>query len=261
MGYKPASEIKASGGSQPRIKEGASHHARRGKNAETFLIVSTDFLLGETDIPDRKNYDIEELGLSTESAKLLYTGKIDSGILNLLIENPKFAHLIRPLALYKDETMLAGIRAANQNYTFLRSLLMGQARFHPEDTATATDLAQKLSDLKTPPVSADTAAIRTIFMQIVADIKASAASESKMYQAATSEILEDFRNTLTKGEEGFDLKSLTVDDMVQAIMHYKSEMPLEKSLIVNGPISITASVFSIMFFMIKAKPQHIFISA
>ena len=182
--------------------------------------VSTDFLLGETDIPDRKNYDIEELGLSAESAKLLYTGKIDSGILNLLIENPKFAHLIRLLALYKDETMLDGIRAANQNYTFLRSLLMGQARFHPEDAATATDLAQKISDLKTPPVSADTDAIRTVFMQIVADIKASAASESKKYQAATSEILEDFRNTLTKGEEGFDLISLTVDDMVQAIMHY-----------------------------------------
>ena len=182
--------------------------------------VSTDFLLGETDIPDRKNYDIEELRLSAESAKLLYTEKIDSGILNLLIENPKFAHLIRLLALYKDETMLDGIRAANQNYTFLRSLLMGQARFHPEDAATATDLAQKISDLKTPPVSADTDAIRTVFMQIVADIKASAAAESKKYQAATSEILEDFRKTLTKGEEGFDLKSLTVDDMVQAIMHY-----------------------------------------
>ena len=41
----------------------------------------------------------------------------------------------------------------------------------------------------------------------------------------------------------------------------RSEMPLEKSLIVNGPISITALVFSIMFFMIKAKPQRIFISA
>ena len=191
--------------------------------------VSTDFLLGETDIPDRKNYDIEELGLSAESAKLLYTGKIDSGILNLLIENPKFAHLIRLLALYKDETMLDSIRAANQNYTFLRSLLMGQARFHPEDAATATDLAQKISDLKTPPVSADTDAIRTVFMQIVADIKASAASESKKYQTATSEILEDFRNTLTKGEEGFDLKSLTVDDTVQAIMHYarQGEFPPE----------------------------------
>ena len=29
--------IKASGGSQPRKVEGASHHARRGKNAEAFL--------------------------------------------------------------------------------------------------------------------------------------------------------------------------------------------------------------------------------
>ena len=38
VGYKPASEIKASGGSQPRNKEGASHLARRGKNAEAFLI-------------------------------------------------------------------------------------------------------------------------------------------------------------------------------------------------------------------------------
>ena len=34
--------------------------------------VSTDFLLGETDIPDRKNYDIEELGISAEAAKLLF---------------------------------------------------------------------------------------------------------------------------------------------------------------------------------------------
>ena len=32
-----------------------------------------DFLLGETNIPDRKNYDIAELGLSVEAAKNLYT--------------------------------------------------------------------------------------------------------------------------------------------------------------------------------------------
>ena len=30
--------VKASGGLQPRIEEGASHHARRGKDAEAFLI-------------------------------------------------------------------------------------------------------------------------------------------------------------------------------------------------------------------------------
>ena len=40
----------------------------------------------------------------------------------------------------------------------------------------------------------------------------------------------------------------------------KSEMLLVKSLIVNGPISITDSVFSIVCFMIKAKPPRTFIS-
>ena len=53
--------------------------------------VSTDFLLGETDIPDRKNYDIEELGLSVKTAKLLYTGRLDSRVLNLLPENRHLA--------------------------------------------------------------------------------------------------------------------------------------------------------------------------
>ena len=35
--------------------------------------VSTDFLLGVTNIPDQKNYDIDELGLSAQAARNLYT--------------------------------------------------------------------------------------------------------------------------------------------------------------------------------------------
>lgn len=33
---------------------------------------STDFLLGETAVPDRKNYEIVELGLSAQAARNLY---------------------------------------------------------------------------------------------------------------------------------------------------------------------------------------------
>ena len=42
--------------------------------------VSTDFLLGVTNVPDRKNYDVGELGLSVEAAKRLYTGKVNAVI-------------------------------------------------------------------------------------------------------------------------------------------------------------------------------------
>ena len=78
-----------------------------------FFDVSTDFLLGETDIPDRKNYDIEELGLSTETAKLLYTGKVNASVLNQLVEHPRFPQMLLLLARYRDETMIAGINAMN----------------------------------------------------------------------------------------------------------------------------------------------------
>ncbi len=41
------------------------------KIAEVFG-VSTDFLLGVADIPDRKNYDISELGLSSLVTRSLF---------------------------------------------------------------------------------------------------------------------------------------------------------------------------------------------
>lgn len=48
--------------------------------------VSTDFLLGVTDIPDHMNYDIAELGLSVQAAKNLYTGKVNAAVVNRLLE-------------------------------------------------------------------------------------------------------------------------------------------------------------------------------
>ena len=94
--------------------------------------VSTDFLLGETNIPDRKNYDIEELGISAEAAKLLYTGRLDSRVLNLLMENPHFPQLLALLARYQNEIVRSGIAAMNQQLTFINSLLLAQAESIPD---------------------------------------------------------------------------------------------------------------------------------
>ena len=75
--------------------------------------VSTDFLLGETNIPDRKNYDIAELGLSVEAAKNLYTGRVNAGVVNLLLENARFAELTYRISQYFDDTFASGIAAQN----------------------------------------------------------------------------------------------------------------------------------------------------
>ena len=81
--------------------------------------VSTDFLLGETNIPDRKNYDIAELGLSVEAAKNLYTGRVNTEVVNLLLENARFAELTYRISQYFDDTFASGIAAQNAMLTTL----------------------------------------------------------------------------------------------------------------------------------------------
>ncbi len=85
--------------------------------------VSTDFLLGETNIPDRKNYDIAELGLSVEAAKNLYTGRVNAEVINLLLENTRFAELTYRIAQYFDDTFASGIAAQNAMLTTLSTRL------------------------------------------------------------------------------------------------------------------------------------------
>lgn len=195
-----------------------------------YFDVSTDFLLGETDIPDRKNYDIEELGLSAETAKLLYTGKVDASVLNQLIEHPRFPQLLLLLARYRDETMIAGINAMNQILTFMCSLTLNQANLHPEDAVAAKNAAQDLKMLATPPITADTNTIQNLFMQIVRDIKKNAESASEAQQAATTEVLKQLRENLVKDGEAVDLSKLTAEDLTVAVMKTISEagIPEEK---------------------------------
>ena len=52
--------------------------------------VSTDFLLGITNVPDKKNYAIDELGLSAQAARNLYAGKANAQVVNYLLESPRF---------------------------------------------------------------------------------------------------------------------------------------------------------------------------
>ena len=195
-----------------------------------YFDVSTDFLLGETDIPERKNYDIEELGLSAETAKLLYTGKVDASVLNQLIEHPRFPQLLLLLARYRDETMIAGINAMNQILTFMRSLTLDQANLHPENAVAAKNAVQDLKQLATPPITADTNTIQNLFMQIVRDIKKNAESASEAQQAATTEVLKLLRENLTKDGESVDLSKLTAEDLTVAVMKTISEagIPEEK---------------------------------
>ena len=184
-----------------------------------FLNVSTDFILGETTIPDRMNYDIEELGLTANAARNLYTGKVNAVVVSQLLENPKFARLTSLLARYQDETITSGIATQNETLNFLSSLLLGQASTHPEDNVGAKEVTQIVQQYRTPPMAADLNIINNVFSQVVRDLKQNAESQLEKQKEFSKAILEEFRQNLTKEQNSTDLRSITPKDMTDAILH------------------------------------------
>lgn len=85
--------------------------------------VTTDFLLGRVDIPDRSSYHIEQLGLSMEAAKNLYTGKLNPVIINALLENDRFCKLSYKIDRFFEDYMAKAVATQNQMLTSVSRLL------------------------------------------------------------------------------------------------------------------------------------------
>ncbi len=87
------------------------------KLAQVFR-VSTDFLLGVTDYPDQKNYEVGQLGLSPEAARRLSSGEVDMSALNRMVMNPCFPTISRNISSYLDGSLETGMRIQNEMIAF-----------------------------------------------------------------------------------------------------------------------------------------------
>ena len=164
--------------------------------------VSTDFLLGVTTVPDRKNYEIDELGLSAQAARNLYTGKANAQVVNYLLESPRFLELTYILEQYFNDTIAAGYAAQNQLYATLSSLTRKSAK-----TKAAAQAANEINRLKTPVYQADLATIENQFMMAVKEVKKEIGNDFAAIRAMTAEEAEKMFSEITKGQ---DMENLTV---------------------------------------------------
>ena len=164
--------------------------------------VSTDFLLGVTTVPDRKNYEIDELGLSAQAARNLYTGKANAQVVNYLLESPRFLELTYILEQYFNDTVTAGYATQNQLYATLSSLTRKSAK-----TKAAAQAANEINRLKTPVYQADLATIENQFMMAVKEVKKEIGNDFAAIRAMTAEEAEKMFSEITKGQ---DMENLTV---------------------------------------------------
>ena len=180
--------------------------------------VSTDFLLGETNIPDRKNYDIAELGLSVEAAKNLYTGRVNTEVVNLLLENARFAELTYRIAQYFDDTFASDIAAQNAMLTTLSTLLRTKVK-----TPEAAKAAKDISLRRKPVYQGDLDDIEMYFMAAVKEIKKDIGSHYAEQEAMSKKVAEKMFTELTKGQD-VQHPTITAEQLTDAMLDSVSGM-------------------------------------
>ena len=147
-----------------------------------FFGVSTDFLLGITNVPDKKNYTIEELGLTPEAARNLYTGAIENRV------------------IYLDDRMAAGIAAQNQLYDSVSDLMMRIGKEEKALRQAATTQAKEAKALRRKLYADELAQIETLFKSILSSIKKEhPTGKPEAAKAMTKDAFDKMRSDLTKG--------------------------------------------------------------
>ena len=138
--------------------------------------VSTDFLLGLTNIPERKSYDTGELGLSAQAVRNLYTRKVDPDVVNRLIEHPRFALLTAMISQYLDDTFAAGIAVQNQFFDSMSDILLGIGLNAPEQREASREAAHAIRLSKVPPYQVELTKIQNTFILMLKEMKRDMAS-------------------------------------------------------------------------------------
>ena len=149
--------------------------------------VSTDFLLGEVNTPDRTNFDIEELGLSVQAARNLYTGKANAEIVNRLLESPRFAEVTYMIEQYFDDTLAAGFAGQNQMLTTLSAMLRRNNKTDAAVQAARTVNRQTM--------------IQNTFMAALREVKKEIGNDFTAAQSLTKGITQQMFTELTKGAD------------------------------------------------------------
>lgn len=166
-----------------------------------FLGVSTDFILGQTDFPERRNYDIGELGLSYKAAMALYTREVDTDVVNRILENPQFPAITRMIARYFKDSNAEGPAGLNAMWDTMQQMIGTLDTSHlanPQEGAEAA--AQILDLLKTPPYEKDIETIQTALINMLREIKTGIQTQTSVTELATRQLTQAMMENMVKGE-------------------------------------------------------------
>ena len=162
-----------------------------------FFGVSTDFLLGRTDVPDRKNYTIEE---------------------------PEFAALTAMIADYFNDTYAAAIASQSQIHQSTAELFTRIAREDKQRRQRATSLAKQARAQCIPLYKTELAQLGVQFERTLKAIKKDLPNKAEEAKAMTKEAFDHLLEEQDKNGNAVDILSVTPEEISRSICEYVSLM-------------------------------------
>lgn len=188
-----------------------------------FLGVSTDFILGQTDFPERRNYDIGELGLSYKAAMALYTREVDTDVVNRILENPQFPAITRMIARYFKDSNAEGPAGLNAMWDTMQKQIGALDTGHLKKPQEGTEaITQILGMLKTDPYEKDIQMIQSALMEMLRGIKTGIQTQTPTTELATKQTTQAMMLDMVKGSNSLIPQTTLEGTLAQFAAAYSS---------------------------------------
>ena len=184
--------------------------------------VSTDYILGRSNVQSRRNYDVSSLGLSEKAIQQLVTKRVNVQVVNCLLEHKTFPYLTRLIYTYFADITARGIQSSNDVLQFGYNLLANMELADPKQKAERNQDLMAIRSQMHKPNDADLEEIKKVFLSILKDVKKDLNEQSEKQAAADREVIRRIQEeTMKLGLGNADLDAIveivadTVGDMTK----------------------------------------------
>ena len=196
--------------------------------------VTSDFIMGINDTPDKTYYEIGQLGLSVEAAGNLYSKKIDPRVVNELLINDSFCKLTRLIASYLSGETEMATRTFNNIQEFKYQMIMELTENGelPDDD-TIKEIRDGLKASKEPIGVYELKKIESMFTKSIREIKKKVSNEiDAEMQRLTKETLDTVKAKVFKNAKGRNLsneeKKRVMENVLSKVL--SNALPLDPNI-------------------------------
>ena len=151
--------------------------------------VSTDYILGRSNIQSRRNYDVSSLGLSEKAIQQLVTKRVNVQVVSCLLEHKTFPYLTRLIYTYFADITARGIQSSNDVLQFGYNLLANAELTDPKQKAERNRDLMAIRSQMHKPSDADLEEIKKVFLSILKDIKKDLDEQNEKQVGADWEVI------------------------------------------------------------------------